>query len=62
MQITQEQLSVTLLVKSRFLSLLGALRARVDFRDPTAVFRFNTAMDKSGRELNSCVAEFNSPR
>ena len=32
---------VTLLVMSRFLNLLGALRAYVDFRDSTDEFRFN---------------------
>ena len=34
---------VTLLVMSRFLNLLGALRACVDFRDSTDEFRFKYA-------------------
>ena len=41
MQIMQEQLPVTLLVMRSYLVLLGASRARVAFRDPTAFSRFN---------------------
>ena len=35
MQKTQERFSVTLRVMSKFFNLLGALRACVDFCDPT---------------------------
>jgi len=40
-----EKLVITLLVMRSFSVLLGAPRACLDFREPTAVFRFNTGAD-----------------